>query len=212
MRKALLCQRGRRATTGSVNTEPYWRRTFHRPSRWTARSSLRSCRSLPLVGNGRGRFGETRGVPASFRREMRTYTYIAFGNVCRAPCGTVADFVRDGASPIPRDTIRLLREPLQRRNAWISFTARLRSSRGTRDVPLSPRLRTSVRRGRKTRGTAPPTTTPGSVTWCTPRSCCPSTRRRNTPTAMCCGTAWNGAKRNAMHSWPAQWSWRFLLS
>ena len=35
--------------------------------------------------------------------------------MCRAPCGAVADSVRDGASPIPQDTIRLLREPKNRR-------------------------------------------------------------------------------------------------
>ena len=67
-----------------------------------------------MAGNGRGRFGETRGVPASFLREMRTYTYIVFGNVCRAPCGAVADSVRDGASPIPLSTM-LLWEPKNRR-------------------------------------------------------------------------------------------------
>lgn len=53
--------------TGSANMEPSWRPTFRRPSRWTARSSLPSCRSWRLASDhaGGGSGGSLGASPTS---------------------------------------------------------------------------------------------------------------------------------------------------
>lgn len=163
---------------------------------------------MSKTGTFRGKLGAS---PLHFDRNAHLYIHCLRQRMSCALRGLLRTASAMGQAPYPKRTL-LPREPKKRRILWISFIARSKSFRGTRDVPLSPHPPTSALRDWKTRGTAPPMTIHGSGTSSTPKSCCPPMRLRNTRIEASCGTAWNGTRKSAMPSLPARWSWHYRRS